>query len=217
MTTVEFVFFLVELAGTVAFAISGAVSAIRRELDLFGVLFLGGVTAIGGGVIRDVLLGQIPPRAFLDYIYLATAAVTALSVFFMTAWKQRHGGYGWKHADAFLNFFDAAGLGIFSVVGVQNTIQAGFEDNGFFCIFLGMTTGIGGGILRDMMSRRTPVVFRKHIYALASLGGSVCYYLLYGIMPIGSMVIATLSVIIVRLLAARYCWQLPKIREEARK
>lgn len=217
MTTVEFVFFLVELAGTAAFAISGAVSAIQRELDLFGILFLGGVTAIGGGVIRDLLLGQIPPHAFVNYVYLSTALVTALIVFLWTVYRVKHGSWEWKYADALLNFFDAAGLGIFSVIGVQNTIYAGFGDNAFFCVFLGMTTGVGGGILRDMMSRQTPVVFRKHIYALASIGGSVCYYLLCGSMPIGSMVIATLLVIIVRLLAARYCWQLPKIRTEVTK
>lgn len=217
MTTVEFVFFLVELAGTAAFAISGAVSAIQRGLDLFGVLFLGGVTAIGGGVIRDLLLGQIPPHAFVNYVYLSTALVTALIVFLWTAYRVKHSRREWKYADALLNFFDAAGLGIFSVIGVQNTIYAGFGDNAFFCVFLGMTTGVGGGILRDMMSRQTPVVFRKHVYALASIGGSVCYYLLCGSMPIGSMAIATLLVIVVRLLAARYCWQLPKIRTEVTK
>lgn len=214
MTTIEFVFFLVELAGTAAFAISGAVSAIQRELDLFGVLFLGAVTAIGGGVIRDLLLGQTPPQAFVNYIYLTVAGVTALTVFVWSAYQRKRERRKWRYADALLNFFDAAGLGIFSVIGVQNTVAAGFGDNAFFCIFLGMTTGVGGGMLRDMMSRETPVVFRKHIYALASIGGSVCYYLLRNALPIGSAALATVLVIAVRLLAARYCWQLPKLRRE---
>lgn len=214
MTTIEFVFFLVELAGTAAFAVSGAMSAIQRELDLFGVLFLGAVTAIGGGVIRDLLLGQTPPQAFVNYIYLAVAAVTALAVFLLTARRAKHGGREWKYADALLNFFDAAGLGIFSVIGVQNTVAAGFGDNAFFCIFLGMTTGVGGGMLRDMMSRQTPVVFRKHIYALASIGGSVCYYLLRDIFPMGAVAVSTVLVIAVRLLAAHYRWRLPKLPVE---
>ena len=142
--------------------------AIQRELDLFGVLFLGAVTAIGGGVIRDLLLGQTPPQVFVNYIYLAVAVVTALTVFLWSAYHQRQEYRKRRYADTLLNFFDAAGLGIFSVIGVQNTVNAGFGDNAFFCVFLGMTTGVGGGMLRDMMSRETPVVLRKHIYALAS-------------------------------------------------
>lgn len=217
MTGIEVIFFLIELAGTAAFAISGAVMAIQRELDLFGVLFLGAVTAIGGGVIRDLLLGQTPPQVFVNYIYLAVAVVAALTVFLWSAYHQRQEYRKRRYADTLLNFFDAAGLGIFSVIGVQNTVNAGFGDNAFFCVFLGMTTGVGGGMLRDMMSRETPVVFRKHIYALASVGGSVCYYLLRSVLPIGSVVIATLLVIAVRLLAAQYRWQLPKIRQSAMK
>lgn len=215
MTTIEFVFFLVELAGTAAFAVSGAMTAIWRELDLFGVLFLGAVTAIGGGVIRDLLMGRTPPQAFVNDIYLATALVTALIVFLWTAYRWKHGSREWKYADAVLNFFDAAGLGIFSVIGVQNTISAGFGDNAFFCVFLGMTTGVGGGMLRDMMSRQTPVVFRKHIYALASIGGSVCYVCLQKVNPIAAVSVSVILVVAVRLLAAKYRWRLPKLREKA--
>lgn len=210
----DIVFFIVEIIGTVAFSISGAMIAIERDLDLFGVLFLGVVTAIGGGVIRDILLGQIPPQAFVNYIYLFTAAVTSLLVFLVTAYRMKHQGRSWKYADGLLNFFDAAGLGIFSVIGVQNTITAGFGDNAFFCIFLGMTTGVGGGMLRDMMSRATPVVFRKHIYAMASIGGSVCYYVLRNFSRPWVIFTATALVILVRLLAAHYRWQLPRIRSE---
>lgn len=210
----DIVFFVVEIIGTVAFSISGAMTAIERGLDLFGVLFLGVVTAIGGGVIRDILLGQIPPQAFINEIYLFTAAVTALLVFLVTAYRMKHRGRVWKYADSLLNFFDAAGLGVFSVIGVQNTIAAGFGDNAFFCIFLGMTTGVGGGMLRDMMSRATPVVFRKHIYALASIGGSICYYVLRNYSRPWAILFATVLVIAVRLLAAHYRWCLPRIHAE---
>lgn len=217
MTTIEVVFFLVELAGTVAFAVSGAMTAIQRELDLFGVLFLGVVTAIGGGVIRDLLLGQTPPQAFVNYIYLMTAAVTSFVVFLLELRRVKHEGRSWRYTNGVLNFFDAAGLGMFSVIGVQNTVAAGFGDNAFFCIFLGMTTGVGGGMLRDMMSRETPVIFRKHVYALASIGGSVCYYGTRSLHPFGSVAFSTLLVVAVRLLAAHYRWKLPKIRTPVTK
>lgn len=211
MNPMDVVFFTVEILGTVAFAVSGAMTAIERNLDLFGVLFLGSVTAIGGGIIRDILLGHFPPRAFSNYIYLTIAVVTSLLVFLLTAYARRRNIAHRKRFDAVLNFFDAAGLGIFSVIGVQNTIGAGFGDNAFFCVFLGMTTGIGGGMLRDMMSRQTPAVLCKQIYALASLGGSLCYYLLRRYSRPGAIAATILLVITVRLLASHYQWKLPKI------
>ncbi len=203
--------FLTEIIGTVAFSISGAVLAIERNLDLFGVVFLGAVTAIGGGIIRDILLGQIPPQAFLNYIYLLFAVLTALVVFVISYIKQRRGKPMQFINDTVLNIFDAAGLGIFSVIGVQNTINAGFGDNAFFCVFLGLTTGVGGGMLRDVLSRSTPAVLRKHIYALASLAGALCYYWLRIYIPAFSIALSTALVIVLRVLASHYRWTLPRI------
>ena len=172
---VDLLFFITEIIGTIAFAISGAMIAIERKLDLFGVLFLGATTAIGGGIVRDLLLGQIPPKAFLNYVYMLTAVATAAAVFLLSYINSRREQPIRFLSDELLNFFDAAGLGIFSVIGVQHTINAGFGDNVFFCVFLGMLTGVGGGMLRDMMSQTTPAVLRKHIYALASIAGALCY------------------------------------------
>lgn len=203
--------FLTEIVGTVAFSISGAMLAIERSLDLFGVVFLGAVTAIGGGIIRDLLLGQVPPQAFVNYIYLLFAVLTALIVFVIAHWRSRREKSIQFMNDTVLNIFDAAGLGIFSVIGVQNTINAGFGDNAFFCVFLGLTTGVGGGMLRDVLSRSTPAVLRKHIYALASLAGAVCYYLLQIYAPAVSIFLSTLLVIILRILASHYRWTLPRI------
>ena len=203
--------FLTELIGTIAFSISGAMLAIERNLDLFGVVFLGAVTAIGGGIIRDLLLGQIPPQAFLNYIYMLFAVVTALVVFVIAHWRARQGKSIAFINDTVLNIFDAAGLGIFSVIGVQNTISAGFGDNAFFCVFLGLTTGVGGGMLRDVLSRSTPAVLRKHIYALASLAGALCYYLLQIYAPAVSILVSTLLVVVLRVLASHYRWTLPRI------
>lgn len=210
-------FFLTELIGTVAFAISGAMIAIERDLDLFGIVFLGSVTAIGGGVTRDLLLGQVPPQAFLNYVYLLTAVATSLLVFGVAWLKRRLDKPIQLINDNLLNFFDAAGLGIFSVIGVQNTVSAGFGDNAFFCIFLGMTTGVGGGVLRDVLSRSTPSIFRKHIYALASLAGAVCYYYLSRSFPSASILLSILLVMVIRILASHYLWTLPKITSSPEK
>lgn len=210
--TADFLFFVTEILGTVAFAISGAVLAIERKLDLFGVVFLGGVTACGGGIVRDLLLGQVPPQAFLNYVYLLTAVLTSLAVFLLS-WISHHRGRSFHFLnDEVLNFFDAAGLGIFSVIGVQNTINAGFGDNPFFCIFLGMTTGVGGGMLRDVMSHAVPAVLRKHIYALASIAGSICYYYLRDFHNWMAILSTTLLVIVIRLMASHYEWTLPRIQ-----
>ena len=206
-----FLFFLVEMTGTVAFAISGAMLAIERRLDLFGVVFLGVVTAIGGGVLRDLLLGQVPPLAFLNSIYFLVSALTALVVFAAALLLRRRRGTSLPSNSSLLNVFDAAGLGIFSVIGVQNTVAAGFGDNLFLCLFLGMTTGVGGGALRDVLSGSTPAILRKHVYALASLAGALCYYLLRTRFPAGSIAVSTLLVILLRVLASRYRWTLPRI------
>ena len=210
-------FFIVEILGTSAFAISGAMIGIDRELDLFGVIFMGCITACGGGILRDVILGQTPPQSFINAVYLSSSAVTSLLVF-LYSWR-RHKRLTDLHAigsitldiDMPLNVIDAAGLGIFSVIGVQNTINAGYGENVFFCVFLGACTGVGGGMLRDMMSNATPAIFRKHIYAIASIIGAICYYYL---MPYGrgmAIVVTTVLVIVLRVLASKYRWSLPKI------
>ena len=209
--TADLLFFVTEMIGTVAFAISGAMIAIERKLDLFGVLFLGATTAIGGGIVRDLLLGQIPPRAFLNYVYMLTAVISAGIIFLLSYLNTTVEEPGPFLNDGLLNFFDAAGLGIFSVIGVQHTINAGFGDNVFFCVFLGMLTGVGGGMLRDIMSQTTPAVLRKHIYALASIAGALCYYYLHPYHDGFAILATTLLVIVIRLLASHYKWTLPRV------
>lgn len=209
--TADLLFFITEMIGTVAFSISGAMIAIERKLDLFGVLFLGATTAIGGGIVRDLLLGQVPPRAFLNYVYMLTAVITAAIIFLLSYLNVRMDEPGPFLDDTLLNFFDAAGLGIFSVIGVQHTVNAGFGDNVFFCVFLGMLTGVGGGMLRDVMSQTTPAVLRKHIYALASVAGALCYYYLHQFHDGFAILATTVLVIVIRMLASHYKWTLPRI------
>jgi uncharacterized membrane protein YeiH len=164
-----------------------------------------------------MILGQTPPMSFINPVYLTTAAVSAVIVFVYT--KYRHKRLTDPHNlgkvtldfDMPLNVIDAAGLGIFSVIGVQNTINAGYGDNMFFCVFLGACTGVGGGMIRDMMSSTTPAIFRKHIYALASIIGAIAYYLLMSFNKGVAIIITVVLVTVLRVLATVYRWSLPKI------
>lgn len=203
-----------EIVGTIAFALSGAMTAINRHMDLFGVVFLGAVTALGGGVMRDILLGQFPPLMFLNYQFLLLATLTAILVFLIAHAKRAVYLRHQARIDSVNNFFDAVGLAAFTVVGIQVAVAAGHEGNPFFCVFLGMTTGIGGGILRDMMSHAVPLVLRKHIYALASIAGGILYVGLRALsvdVPICSLVCLTL-IVTIRMLATHYRWSLPRIQ-----
>ncbi|MBQ2752003.1 MAG: trimeric intracellular cation channel family protein [Oscillospiraceae bacterium] len=211
----ELFLYIAELIGTASFAVSGSLIAIERELDAFGVLFLAVITALGGGILRDVLLGSLPPVFFTSYEFLVIAAISALIVFIIC--YIRHGA---KKADPvagmIMNIFDAIGLGVFAVVGTQAAITAGYEANAFMCIFMGMTTGIGGGILRDMMSRATPAILRKQIYATAAIIGSAIYYLLerFAVHTAISVSVSVGVVILIRILAATLRWTLPRVKNE---
>ena len=157
----NFLFTAVEMVGMVAFALYGALVGLKYRLDLFGILLMGITASLGGGGIRDLLIGITPPAMFQDYRYLLVAVVTSLVVF-LAAYlsKGRYHDYETK-VEALANIFDALGLGAFNVVGVQAGINAGFSGNGFLLVFLGLMTGIGGGILRGLFVLRMPVVFHK--------------------------------------------------------
>ena len=215
MTVSQIILTAAELIGTVAFAISGAMVAMDRGLDLFGVLFLGVVTALGGGTVRDILLGLHPPGMFYNYRYVLLAAVVAALMFIGVFAGRNHYIRNRKQLDRALNLFDALGLGVFAVIGTQAGIDAGHGVNAFFCVFLGMTTGVGGGILRDLLAGQKPYVFVKHIYALAAIAGSLLYYVLtwwLSLSPTLAVFPAILLVLVIRVLASRYQWNLPKIK-----
>lgn len=214
MTLAELFLYLCELIGTAAFAISGALIAIQRKLDLFGVIFLSIITALGGGVVRDLLIGNIPPVFFYSYEYLSVAFICAVGVFLIST-KIKIGKKAEPIVKIITLLFDSLGLGVFSVAGVDAAISAGYTDNAFLVIFVGMTTAVGGGILRDVMSNATPFVLQKHIYATAALIGSTLYYILVyycNLTKEWSILIAVFSVVIIRCLSARYHWSLPKIK-----
>jgi len=207
------VYFL-EMIGTVAFAWSGAMVGIRKNLDIFGVIVLGVVTAVGGGVCRDLLLGITPPNMFLNPAYALVAFATALLLFLIAYKKQMLlESKTMLRYERLMNFFDALGLGIFSVVGVNVGYSCGHKSK-FFLLFLGVITGIGGGIMRDLLAGELPVILYKRIYAVAAIAGAgICVYLIeiddYLAAALGAAV-----VVCIRMLATHYAWNLPKIVQE---
>ncbi len=199
---------VVEIIGTVAFAVSGAMVGLRKGMDIFGVCILGLVTAVGGGVIRDLVLGNTPPATFQSPVYALVAVAVSLIVFLP---------FVRRLFDRFQNFYDhlllgmdSLGLGIFTVVGVRTAYDAG-HDGFFLLIFVGVITGVGGGVLRDILAGQTPYIFVKHIYACASLVGAVICVVLWGLIGgMWSMISGAASVVVLRTLAAHFRWNLPR-------
>ncbi len=212
MDYTDLIFHICEFVGTVAFAVSGAMVSINKRVDLFGVLFLGMITALGGGAVRDVLLGQLPPAMFSNYTYVTAAIATALAVFIAARILRER--YILKEAliEQINNVFDALGLGVFAVVGADLAISAGYADNGFLVVFMGMTTAIGGGVLRDLLLREIPFVLKKRIYALAAICGALVYYLgwLTALPNTLALFAGVATTFVLRLLATIFKWNLPK-------
>jgi len=206
------VFFVIEMIGTVAFACSGGMVAIEKDLDLLGIIVLGVTTAVGGGMIRDLLIGNTPPALFVNPVYVLAAFISVMCLFAIV--KFRRMSMAMLESPAYervMNLLDAVGLGAFTVVGIDTAIEAGFEDYRFLMIFLGVITGVGGGILRDIMAGQTPAVLKKHVYACASISGAVCYVFLMEVVGMDTaMVISALLVVIIRVLARHYRWNLPR-------
>ena len=207
-------FFIFELIGTVAFAASGVVTALEKELDLFGALVLGTVAAVGGGVIRDLILGYLPPAAFRYPLYALVALGTA-AVGFAIAYVL--GRRSRPHSSVYaqiLNLFDSVGLAVFTVAGVRSAAACGFGENAFLSVFVGLLTGVGGGVLRDIMAGQVPSILRKRIYALAAAFGALIYYYLCDLHLCGER-IAVLAgagaVLVIRLLATVFHWNLPRL------
>ena len=212
MSVSSTLFFIVEIIGTAAFALSGAMTGLKYKLDVFGILFLAVVTALGGGCMRDIILGRVPPAMFRDYRYLLVAVVIALLAFLAARFA---GGEYHKNEDkltAIANVFDAAGLGSFVVVGMEAGINAGYGDNGFFLVFLGLITCIGGGLLRDVFVVRMSGVLHKHVYALPCILGGVLYLLLIrlNVSDLIAIPVVMAFIFIFRMLATKYRWNLPR-------
>ena len=196
---------ILDYLGTVAFAVTGASKAIAHQADIFGIIVLATVVGVAGGITRDVIFGRFP-TAFSDPIYISMTVIVGVVMFFLyTKFKSK------------MNIwlvFDAVGLGVFSILGASIAYQVvGMEF--LPMLFAGTITAIGGGILRDVFVREIPIVFVKEVYAVASILGIVVFY---GILNAGVEIqVASVIGIVVstgtRLLAMKYNWNLPKVKE----
>ncbi len=201
-----------ELIGTAAFAVSGALVGIAKRMDIFGVCILGMTTALGGGMIRDVVLGMTPPAAFSSPEYIAVAAIVSLITFIPAVRRRFDPGH--RFFERMLLISDSAGLGIFTVSGALAAIRAGFGDNILLVLFVAVMTGVGGGVLRDIFAGSRPMIFVKHIYACASLCGAVVFLICLNTIGKNAGMLAGVAVVTtLRLLAAKYRWSLPKPKD----
>ena len=213
--------YIIEVVSITAFGISGAMVGIKKGMDLFGVIMLAVTTSVGGGIIRDLVLGFHPPKSFHRPAYAITAAVVALFTFCIEAhyYKKtegKEGAHGTKFTEEALFWLDTIGLAIFTVVGVSVGYESGIP-NVFVICFAGVATGVGGGLLRDVMAQNMPYIFVKHIYASASLAGSiVCIFLWDLTGRIISMIVGSIVIVLLRFFARKYRWNMPhiEVREE---
>lgn len=206
-------FFPMEMLGIVAFAISGAMLAVRKGMDLFGVNILGLSTAVGGGSIRDLVLGITPPQMLRDPTFALVAIATSTIFFAILYFYRRNTSERTRSlSKAILIYTDAIGLGIFAVSGVDTALRAYPDATVFMLLFVALVTGTGGGILRDIMAGEMPSVLVRHVYAVAALLGAGAYLLLKDILaPIPATAIAAGITVIVRGLAFHYKWNFPHI------
>ena len=200
---------ILELIGTIAFSASGSIIAIRKKMDIFGVCVLGLTTAVGGGIVRDLLLGITPPNTFRDPVYAITSILTSVVIFLRPVRRYLTGTH--TAYDRTMLVADSIGLGLFTAIGV-NIAKGAVPDGGFFLtVFVSTITAVGGGLMRDIMAGETPFIFVRHVYACAALiGGIVCTLLWNVTGHITAMIIGAVLVFVIRIVAAVFKWNLPR-------
>ena len=202
---IDFFVYILDLFGTMAFAVTGAFKAIEHKADIVGIIILATITGLAGGTIRDVVFGKTLPNSLIDPTYVIITVISAIVLFLLYS-KMK------KHWNVFLKF-DAVGLGVFTVIGATFAYNL-FGMNFLVIVLSGMLTAIGGGILRDVFVNQTPIVFVKELYASASFIGAVTFY--FTLLITNEIYAATILGIILttglRLVAMKYNWNLPKVR-----
>ncbi len=196
-------FYTIDVLGTIAFAISGVLVAINKKMDLFGILIIGFVTAVGGGTLRDILIGQTPVSWMKDITY--TYVILGSGIFAIVFRNY----INYLRTSLFL--FDTIGIGLYTVVGIEKGIHAGLHP--LICIALGTITASFGGVIRDILCNEIPVIFRKEIYATACIIGGIAYFLIIKF-PLDNNFVFLLSagiVIIIRILAVKFKIGLPTV------
>jgi uncharacterized membrane protein YeiH len=205
---------VLDLMGTFVFALSGGAAAVKERLDLFGVMVLSFAAASAGGIIRDVLIGAVPPAAISDWRYLAAAVVAGLLVFFCYPVSERL-----RKLRNHILIFDAAGLALFAVVGTQKAL--GYRLNPLMAALLGMLTGIGGGMMRDLLLAQVPTVLRSELYAVAALAGAVVVVAgqVLNLPPTAMAIVGAALCFGIRFIAIQRGWRLPvaDLRDRAKE
>lgn len=202
-------FRLIDILGTIAFAVSGVYAAMDKKLDLFGVIIIAFVTAIGGGTIRDLMIGDLPVSWIRNINYTIIILTTTAIVIAFRSYI--------KNFEKTLLVFDSIGLGMFTIFGIQKGLA--FDLHPFVCVALGTITGCFGGVIRDMLLNNIPIIFRKEIYASACIAGGTVYFLLRSLNINEDLndAISITTTFVIRILAIRYDWQLPGIYKKEQK
>ncbi len=194
---------LIDILGTIAFAISGVLTAMHKRMDAFGILIIALITSVGGGTLRDLLIGKTPVTwmegAIFPYVIFSTAVVAVLFR------KQL------KYVRRSLFLFDTIGIGLYTITGVQISLAAGLDP--IICVILGTVSACFGGVLRDILCNEIPIIFHKEIYATACIVGAITYLLLIQL-PVHQtlvMILAGVIIMVIRILAVIFKWQLPSL------
>jgi len=202
---IDFFIYILDLFGTMAFAVTGAFKAIEHKADIVGIIILATITGLAGGTIRDVVFGKTLPNSLIDPTYVIITVISAIVLFLLYS-KMK------KHWNVFLKF-DAVGLGVFTVIGATFAYNL-FGMNFLIIVLSGMLTAIGGGILRDVFVNQTPIVFVKELYASASFIGAITFY--FTLLITNEVYAATILGITLttglRLVAMKYNWNLPRVK-----
>ena len=206
----DIIWYMFDMIGTIAFAVSGALVGVARKMDIFGMTVLALATAIGGGIVRDVLLGYFPPNSLRNVVYVTVVLAVTVIVFLIYNSRYRKHAMGPRSRASYL-LADALGLASFTVTGAS----AGFKlypELPIFIVLLGTITAVGGGIIRDMLAQRIPSVLKEDVYALPSIIGGVVYYgMVTSSLEHMAVYGAFTVVLVIRLLAIKYNWSLPKV------
>ena len=208
---------VLDIIGVISFTISGALVAVRKKMDYLGVCILGIVTAVGGGATRDIIIGRTPPVMFQDPLYVLIAFVVANVVFLFLYFhvKGKSKPLVSHIFEKYLFLFDTIGLASFTVNGV--IVGETMTDGGvFLCSFLGVMTGVGGGILRDLLANEVPAIFKKHVYAMASIAGAISTALIWKVSQVAAVTLGLVLVVLIRCLARHFRWNLPHIEKRTR-
>ena len=197
---------LIDILGTFSFAVAGAFAAMEKKLDPFGVLIISFATAVGGGTLRDIIIGELPVAWLTNSTAILVMVTGALAAIFF--------GSHLKKLDRMLFLFDAMGLGLFTLIGIQKGITHHFSPG--VCIMLGTITGCFGGVIRDVLLNNVPLLFQKEIYASASIAGGVIFFVLLRFSLTNNVcsAISILVIFFIRVLAVRFNWSLPKFYDK---